>query len=435
MSDHKKKIEVVDSPSAVFSPDVEHDAQSGNATKLRDLDAFEELFWLLEQSVNVSHAVVVEVNGATTIGQWNDAMDAIQVRYPLLSASILKVPGKRPFFQRTRGVSMPLRIAPLCDSLVLEAEMENELQQSLGDGSGPLTRATLFHAQDRSVVIFVTHHCSMDGKSHLFLVQDLLAAVAGEDLGKPIEVQPGLGQLLGLPAPAEYAKKLEGRSVTAEDGTRVELPRVRVHRLQLGVEETQVLLGRAKEEGTTVHAALVAALTLAGRRYSEEWKAGPVRCMSTIDMRRTLGIPDAAGVLISSYLAPVLTPDGASFWDIARTVREEMLSALSADGARNLLGALSSMIAEEHNARDLYRSVLKGPLAHELMVTNYAGYRVRTEYGGLRIANLFTGSPAFIPALQKVSVLTVNGRLGMAVVTRDVFPTLLEDAREILTRV
>ena len=163
MSDHKKKIEVVDSPSAVFSPDVEHDAQSGNATKLRDLDAFEELFWLLEQSVNVSHAVVVEVNGATTIGQWNDAMDAIQVRYPLLSASILKVPGKRPFFQRTRGVSMPLRIAPLCDSLVLEAEMENELQQSLGDGSGPLTRATLFHAQDRSVVIFVTHHCSMDG--------------------------------------------------------------------------------------------------------------------------------------------------------------------------------------------------------------------------------------------------------------------------------
>jgi hypothetical protein len=54
---------------------------------------------------------------------------------------------------------------------------------------------------------------------------------------------------------------------------------------------------------------------------------------------------------------------------------------------------------------------------------------------GLKIENLFTGSPAFIPALQKVSVLTVNGRLGMTVVARDVFPTLLGDAREILTRV
>jgi hypothetical protein len=38
-----------------------------------------------------------------------------------------------------------------------------------------------------------------------------------------------------------------------------------------------------------------------------------------------------------------------------------------------------------------------------------------------------------MPALQKVSVLTVDGRLGMTLVARDVFPTLLEDARDILT--
>jgi hypothetical protein len=420
--------------SAVFASDIER-AQSVNATKLRDLDAFEEFFWLVEQSVNTSHAVVVEVNGSTTIGQWKDGLDAIQSRYPLLSASIVKAPGERPFFEKMRGASMPLRIAPLWDSLVLEEEMEKELQKSFGDGSGPLTRATLFHGRDRSVVMFATHHSSMDGKSHLLLVQDLLAAVAGEDVGDPLEVQPGLGQLLGLPAPVEYVKKLEGRSVTPEDAGRVEMPKVRVHRLQLGVEETEVLLGRAKEEGTTVHAALVAALTLAGKHYSEDWNAGPVRCMSPIDMRRTLGIPDAVGVLISSHHAAVPTPDGASFWDIARTVREDMLPAQSAHGARHLLSALSSMVAEEHNAQDLYRSVLEGPSVHELMVTNYAGYQVRTEYGDLKVENLFTGSPSIIPALQKVSVLTVNGRLGMTLVARDVFPTLLEDAREILTRV
>ena len=420
--------------SAVFASDIER-AQSVNATKLRDLDAFEEFFWLVEQSVNTSHAVVVEVNGSTTIGQWKDGLDAIQSRYPLLSASIVKTPGERPFFEKTRGASMPLRIAPLWDSLVLEEEMEKELQKSFGDGSGPLTRATLFHGRDRSVVMFATHHNSMDGKSHLLLVQDLLAAVAGEDVGDPLEVQPGLGQLLGLPAPVEYVKKLEGRSVTPEDAGRVEMPKVHVRRLQLSVKETERLLARAKEEGTTVHAALVVALTLAGKRYSAEWNVGPVRCMSPIDMRRTLGIPDAAGLLISSHNGPVLTPDGASFWDIARTVRKDMLPAQSAHGARHLLSALSSMVAEEHNAQDLYRSVLEGPSVHELMVTNYAGYQVRTEYGDLKVENLFTGSPSIIPALQKVSVLTVNGRLGMTLVARDVFPTLLEDAREILARV
>ena len=276
-------------------------AQFVNATIFRELDAFEEFFWLIEQSAPVFHAVVAEVNGATTMEQWKGALDAIQIRYPLVSASIRKNPGKRPFFEKERGASMLLRIEPLTDSLMLEVEMEKELQKSFGDGGGPLTRATLFHSPGRSVVMFATHHGSMDGKSHLLLVHDFLASVAGEDLGDPLTVQPGLGQLLGLPTPAEYVKKLEVRSIAPEDGTRVEIPRVHVHRLQLRVEETEVLLGRAKEERTTVHAALVAALTLAGKRYSKEWNAGPVRCVSPIDMRRTLGIPDAAGLLISSH--------------------------------------------------------------------------------------------------------------------------------------
>jgi hypothetical protein len=70
-------------------PNVEQ-AQFVNATIFRELDAFEEFFWLLEQSVPVFHAVVAEVNGATTLEQWKDALDAIQIRYPLLSASIRK---------------------------------------------------------------------------------------------------------------------------------------------------------------------------------------------------------------------------------------------------------------------------------------------------------------------------------------------------------
>ena len=85
--------------SAIITSDIEH-AESGNAIRLRDLDALEEFFWLIEQSVNVSHAVVVEVKGTTTIGQWQDALEAIQIRYPLLSASIRKIPGRRPFFEK-----------------------------------------------------------------------------------------------------------------------------------------------------------------------------------------------------------------------------------------------------------------------------------------------------------------------------------------------
>ena len=419
--------------STVIASDIEH-AQLMNAIRLRDLDAFEELLWLLEQCASVFHAAIVEVSGRTTIHQWKDALDAMQIRYPLLSASIRKVPGERPYFERVRGTTMALRVAPLTDPLILEEEMEKELQRSFGDGRGPLTRATLFHSPDRSVVMFASHHSGMDGKSHLLLIQDLLAAVAGDGVGRPLELQPGLGQLLGLPSPAGYGKKLEGgRSVAPEDGA-LEMPAVRVRRMQLSVEETQRLRKRAREEGTTVHAALVAALTLAGKGCSDQWKAGPVRCLSPIDMRKALGIPTAPGVLISSHVAPVETPDGASLWDIARPIRGELLPAQSVAAAQHHSAAVSSLVADEQNARDLYWSVLNGPLVHELLTTNYAGYKVREEYGNLKIENLFTGSPSIMPALQKVSVLTVNGRLGMTLVARDLFSTLLEDACKILTR-
>jgi hypothetical protein len=73
--------------SPIFASDIKR-AKSANSTKLRDLDAFAEFFWLVEQSVNTSHAVIVEVRGSTTIDQWKDALNAIQIRYPLLSTSI-----------------------------------------------------------------------------------------------------------------------------------------------------------------------------------------------------------------------------------------------------------------------------------------------------------------------------------------------------------
>src|SRR5260370_1794377 len=133
---------------------------------------------------------------------------------------------------------MPLGMACLRVWVGVEGEMEKEVQRSFGDGSGPLTRGSLFHAPDRSVIMFATHHSSLDGKSHLLLVQDLLASVAGEDLGEPLEVQPGLGQLLGLPAPAAFGKTLEGGSVAPGEEQRVGMARVRVRRLALRWGET-----------------------------------------------------------------------------------------------------------------------------------------------------------------------------------------------------
>jgi len=66
------------------------------------------------------------------------------------------------------------------------------------------------------------------------------------------------------------------------------------------------------------------------------------------------------------------------------------------------------MVAEKHNEQDLYRSVLEGPFVHELMVTNYAGYQVRTEYGNINSVSSYRGWKTWDE---------------MTLVARDVFPT------------
>jgi hypothetical protein len=409
------------------SPEV---SMPSSLQKIRDLDSSEEVFWLFEQNVPIYYVLAVEVEGATNVDEWRAGLAAVQTRHPLLSASIRKQPGERPYFVRTQGIPVPLRIERWSETLVLHEEMEKELNGSFGDGSGPLMRVTLFHGPERSALLFAANHSAFDGKSGLLIVQDLLASMVGESLGATLGT-PSMSSVLGLQEPARYTKTLDGEVVAPEDGLLVGLPKIQVKRLLLDEQETATLIKRAKEEGTTVHSALIAALSLAGARYSKDWDATAVRCLSNCDVRNQFGIPEASGMLISFYLHRFDAASDQPFWDKARGAREVFSSGFTQQGIVDASNQLKEAVAEEKTARNFLAVFSTGSFAHDLLVTNYAGYKMRTEYGRLRVTSLFTGSAS--PG-QKVSVITVNGRLGMTLVSMQPFPTLLEDAREILLR-
>jgi hypothetical protein len=404
-------------------------SRSISPQKIRDLDCFEEMFWLFEQNFPLYHVLAVEVEGATTVDEWRAGLSAVQRRYPHLSACIRKEPGKRPYFARTEGVAVPLRVEAWTDKLVLHEEMEKELEGSFGDGSGPLIRVKLFHGPKRSALLLSVHHSAFDGKTSLLVLQDLLAAMAGEDIGEMVEAT-SLSSLFGETEPEPYTKILVDEVVAPKDGLLPNLPKVQVNRLVLSREETTTLIERAKKEQTTVHSALVAALASAGARYSKDWPAKAVRCMSPVDVRRIFGVPEAAGVLIPVAFQTFDAESDLPFWVKARAVREALAHGITKEYARDFLKGLKEMVAEEMPARRILE-LSAASNGHELMVTNYAGYKMRTEFGSLKVISAFTGS---VGRAQKVSVITVNGRLGMTLVNMNPFPTLLEDAREILFR-
>jgi len=399
--------------------------------KIRDLDSYEEFFWLLEQSVPMLGIIVAEVEGETTVAQWEQALTEVQRCHPLLSARIHKEAHQRPYFARMSEVRVPLQVSVLSKNTLLSKEMEEALQNSFGDGSGSLLRIYLFHHEKSSALLLAMHHAAFDGKSGLLILQDILRAIAGEN-PRPCSTRAiSMREVLGQRSLPSYRKLKDGVSPRSTDWQIHGLPKVLVNRLVMNAEETRALLNRVKDERTSVTSAIMVALALAGTKYRVAWRNEPVQCISPIDIRRKYGVEDACGLLIGLHHVALEATADLPFWEKARYVRGTFEAIGTEEAFLRGLSFHDELVLDEQSPGDAFE-IATGFLTHDFMVTNYAGLDMRTDYGELRITSLFTGSASANPRAQKVSVLTLHGRLGMTLVSRIPIPNLLEEARVIL---
>lgn len=376
--------------------------------------------------------IAAEIDGETTVAQWEHAVMEVQGRYPLLSASIRKTSRQRPYFARTSGTQIPLQVSVLSEKTVLLNEMEGVLQNSFRDGSGPLLRICLFYREGSCALLLVMHHAAFDGKSGLLILQDLLRVVAGESLNQRLVRTISMREVLGQPPLPLYRKRMkDGISQRPADEQTRNLPKVQVKRVVMELEETRVLLDRVKYEGASVTSALIVALAMAGRKYRPAARNEPVQCVSPIDIRRKYGVEDACGLLIGLHHVALDATSALPFWDKARYVRGTFETVLTEETFLRGLDFHDELVLDELSPNDAFE-IATSFLSHDFMVTNYAGVDMRAAYGGLRINSLFTGSASADPKSQKVSVLTLQGQLGMTLVSRMPIPNLLEETRAIL---
>jgi hypothetical protein len=318
---------------------------------------------------------------------------------------------------------------------VIAEEMERALRMSFEDGRGPLMRLTLFHSPLRCAVVLIAHHAATDGKTNLMVLLDLLAAVAGEELGPPVEVSPTLSDLFGLPAARAYTKSLEPLRAASCDVAEDRRERLHVKRVLLSREETAALVRCARVQGATVQGALVAALVLAGRAHHEAWRSAPIRYRTAIDLRSMFSIQDAPGLLISVHAGCIVADPDRSVWELARSVSDEVRGAQTRDAALASIVQLRHLVDVEHDPAAFLAAVQHGA-AHELMVTNYGKHAVtRTTFGPLKLNALSSGSASGGPDTQKVSAITVDGQMMLTLVSPAPFPSLLDDARAMLAQV
>jgi hypothetical protein len=406
-----------------------HDQDVTPGEKLRTLDGLEEYFWLSENTFPRTTIVLAEIEGATTVDAWRDALKRVQQRYPLLNVRIRKQPGQRPYFETLPGRSLPLRVLAL-KGANLDSAIANELVASFGYGDDLLARVTLFHSAERCEILLSTHHAATDGRTNLRIIQDLIAAVSGEALGKPLPLFAAIGDFFGLGESGPYTQLARVRASWTDFRRKLPVPFVRRHLLDQ--TELDAVRSRARAEGTTVHSALLAAFFYAGRHVSERWRTAPVLCFSPIDLRPMLNVPEAAGAAISVLPSVMHPSDNLSFWDFARQLKQGMRVSQSKESIAFGLNAVRQVVAREGDPDDLMSIDPAGFYNHDLMISNYGDTGVRTKFGDLTVRALY---PSVITGginTQSISAATVGTRLYITHISRQPFPSLVEDACAIL---
>ena len=387
---------------------------------VRHLGSFEHLFWLVNEHRPVHFTLAAEIVGKTTPADWRDALDRVQARHPLLSVRVDRMPGWLPRFRRVEEAPIPLKVVAGDPRSAWPAEVGEELATPFDPSSAPLARAVLIHAPDAATLIFAAHHAIADGFALAHVIRDTLEALAGAELD-PLPVTPSVDEILGLSGPVARLEAAGGRQQPAAVSAKTSPYRPRdgarpkVQGVRLPQPLTARLRERAREERTTVHGALVAALAVACAHVSPDWRGIPLRLVSPVNVRRTLGVGEDCGVFLgaaTSVLHPgVVDLSATGFWDLARHAKSSVLPAQGREGAEAVTSAL----------RQAMRSGPDIATAAEFMLVAFARDALLRNLGELPFANRFgplTLTAMWGPAVlsgfegeQTISAATVNGSL------------------------
>jgi Condensation domain len=405
-------------------------SSSIDAEVIRPLGVMERCLWLLDETYPTHFSIAAEIEGPTTLTSWRSAIDAVQRRHPFFSVCIDEDENSYLCFRRVAGKQIPLRVVET-DKVESqwEREVERELATRIDPKQAPLIRLVLLHQPDKSILIFTAHHSIGDGISMAFAIRDTLRALAGEKL-EALPPLPSMEELLGMPqtSPARPVPKTSSspspENVAATVHKNADAVR-HVKGLRLSTELTSKLLSRSRQEGTSVHGALCAALVLAGRQVFSAWN-NPVRIHSSVDVRRLLQLGENYLQLAFGGIVAINPDTMPAFWDIARFMKSGLAPAQSAEAVIAGLSGMSALLLQGLDSQALLQ-IAKEAQAHEATLTNLGSLPFDTSFGDLKLTSMW--GPAITlygETGQTVGAATANGSLCLLYTSSTPAPSLLE---------
>lgn len=341
----------------------------------RPLGGHERLLYLYSKAHPRHFCMVTEFNFGASRADLESALCTVQNRHLMLSFHIDDEAESGPRFLPTPN-QIPLTFLPLSSQGDWRRIVETELSTSFETDVGPLMRVTALSSSIRTIVVFTVHHAILDAVSIVAIAEDLglalkLRPVASAPKVATIEEyvkirRDACGQPFGQPPP-QAQRIAELRERAAEPLWRSfggDRPRVYIR--ELDRQSTTSLVSACRENATTVHGALCAAVALSVARQENK---SEIVITSPINMRKMLDLDaKATGLLVCVGTVRLPVADHPSFWDLARLARNGLADLTSIPGASSVIERIDATISRE--ADPAIASGFVGSFRYDAIVSN-----------------------------------------------------------------
>jgi len=380
---------------------------------------------------------VVYLEGILTPDIVQQALKLVQQRHPMLQVYIVESEDGL-YFQSTGITEIPVKVIYKQDENEAIKIAEKELHTKFIPGKNPLCRLTLLYShqhQNTCEIIIAFHHGIVDGISCMRFIDDLLFYYQeineGENISQveSLEFIPSIETLVNYNIPSQSPREnhqlanepptlppqliIEHRASANERFSRM-LPRM------LSQEKTKILIDKCKQEKTTVHSAMCAAMLFAsGKLLSIDTQVNfsyglPVNLRKYCEPEIT---DKNLGCFISALGFNQLVEPNTSFWDLARECKSQIHDSLISGVhiTRLQQGKLRNLSMDS-----IKELVIKSILSKEdtmgrnnlFSISNRGKFQFRHQADKLKVKELYFATPHHISGdCFWLGVLTLNDQL------------------------
>ena len=374
------------------------------AEAVRPLGCVERFFHLYALSFPEHYCLVAEIAGVVDVPKLRTALEQVRRKHPALRVSIGNDAGNGPMFETTDN-PIELRASVVEAGSDWRGAVESELNRSFEPSPGPLMRATALLNPDGAAVVLTFHHAVADALSSVYIIDDMMRALAGDQLAAlpfcpPLETVP--------------ARSASRAAVACGDpplAAAVERHAAHVTVLEWDQDHTDRLIHGCRANRTTVHAAICAAAS----RYLPVSAGGAFRLHSPMDVRRLAGVQAGhCGVFIGAAVVEIPAASRRSLWDDARNVLDTLRAARSCSAVRGMLEQVAAAFPPTAN-QDRAAAFFASQPQSAAVVSNLGVLPLAPERGPVRLKAVWGPVMLTHPPLdrQTIGVCTFAGRLRM----------------------